>query len=212
MISQEALAEFLRHERKNYRVTIFGSSRIEKDNPLYQEVQQFALDLTKMGCDIVTGGGPGLMAAANEGSVLGDPQDQTQSIGIRVDLDFEQHTNPFVEKVYHHHTFFSRLYHFALIADAFVVVPGGIGTTLEFLMIWQLLQVKKLHDTPLIMVGKMWSELRYWATEYMVNTPYQLATIQDIKIPICVNDFQEAKNVLKKYHEQWQQDKDQKTS
>jgi uncharacterized protein (TIGR00730 family) len=203
MISKEALAQFLRHERKNYRVTIFGSARIEEKDPLYYQVQQFAIDLTKMGCDIVTGGGPGLMAAANQGSILGDPLDQTQSIGIRVDLDFEQHTNPFVEEVYHHQTFFSRLYHFALIADAFVVVPGGIGTALEFFMIWQLLQVKKLQKTPLIVVGKMWSELVDWAKEYMINNPHNLASREDMQIPICVNNFDEAKSILIKYHDEF---------
>lgn len=203
MISKEALAAFLKHERKNYRVTIFGSARIEKEKSLYQEVQKFAFDLTQLGCDIVTGGGPGLMEAANEGSILGDPLDQTKSIGIRIDLDFEQHTNPFVEEVYHHHTFFSRLQHFALIADAFVVVPGGIGTALEFFMIWQLIQVKKLTNTPLIMVGKMWSELCDWATEYMVNNPNQLASLDDLKIPICVNNFEEAKQILAHHQERF---------
>ncbi|MGK7894251.1 MAG: LOG family protein [Xenococcus sp. (in: cyanobacteria)] len=113
--------------REHYRVTLFGSARIQPDTPLYNGVRDLAGELTKMGCDIVTGGGPGLMQAANEGSVIADPEDLTKSIGIRVDLGFEQETNPFVEQMYHHRTFFSRLHHFVLASDAFVVLPGGIG-------------------------------------------------------------------------------------
>lgn len=155
-------------KRERYRVTIFGSARLQADTPLYDGVRRLASELTHMGCDIVTGGGPGLMQAANEGSVMADPADLTQSIGIRVNLSFEQETNPFVEQVYQHRTFFSRLHHFVLVSDAFVVVPGGIGTALEALMIWQLLQVRKLHDMPLIMVGDMWADLSRWAATYIL--------------------------------------------
>ncbi|HEY9736419.1 MAG TPA: hypothetical protein V6D06_09055 [Trichocoleus sp.] len=94
-------------QQGRYRVTIVGSARIPPGTELYKGVQQLASELTLMCCNIVTGGGPGLMQAANEGSVLADPTDQTQSIGIRVNLDFEQEPNPFVEQVYHHQTFFS---------------------------------------------------------------------------------------------------------
>ena len=87
-------------KRERYRVTIFGSARIQKETPLYNDVRQLASELTTMGCDIVTGGGPGLMEAANEGSVVADPADRTKSIGIRIALEFEQATNPFVEQVY----------------------------------------------------------------------------------------------------------------
>jgi hypothetical protein len=157
--AEAAITKILQQKRKNYRVTIFGSARVPKYSPHYQDVRRLASELTLMGCDIVTGGGPGLMEAANEGSVIADPQNLTQSIGIRVELDFEQETNPYVEDIYMHPTFFSRLHHFALISDAFVVVPGGIGTALELFTVWQLLQVRKLRNTPLILVGKMWLEL-----------------------------------------------------
>ena len=116
--------------------------------------------LAELGCDIVTGGGPGLMQAANEGAAEAGAAARKQSIGIRVDLPFEQEVNPFVEQMFEHRTFFTRLHHFVIASDAFVVAPGGIGTVLETMMIWQLLQVRHLHDTPLILVGKMWAELR----------------------------------------------------
>ena len=105
-----------------------------------------------MGCDIITGGGPGLMQAANEGVETG--RRKRKSLGIRVDLPFEQEVNPFVEVAFEHRTFFTRLHHFVLASDAFIVAPGGIGTVLETMMIWQLLQVQHLEHTPLILVGK----------------------------------------------------------
>jgi uncharacterized protein (TIGR00730 family) len=189
-------------KRERYRVTIFGSARIEENTPIYQDVRRLASELTKIGCDIVTGGGPGLMAAANEGSVIADLHNQTQSIGIRVDLEFDQDTNPFVEQVYKHRTFFSRLHHFVLVSDAFVVFPGGIGTSLEAFMIWQLLQVRQIHGKPLIFVGKMWSELVEWATENMVNGQFQMADPIDMKIPYCVNNVDEAMVILRQFNEQ----------
>lgn len=190
-------------QQARYRVTIFGSARMTPDTALYQGVKQLASELTRMGCDIITGGGPGLMQAANEGSILADPTNQTRSIGIRVDLSFEQEANPFLEQVYQHRTFFSRLHHFVLISDAFVVVPGGIGTALECLMIWQLLQVRQLHNTPLIMVGSMWKDLTQWAETYMVNVQPTMADPADITIPQCVSCFEEAIDLLKASHGQW---------
>jgi uncharacterized protein (TIGR00730 family) len=187
-------------KRERYRVTIFGSARIEENTPIYQDVRRLASELTKMGCDIVTGGGPGLMAAANEGSVIADPENQTQSIGIRVDLEFDQETNPFVEQVYKHRTFFSRLHHFVLVSDAFVVFPGGIGTSLEAFMVWQLLQVRQIHGKPLIFVGKMWAELVEWATKNMINDQFQMADPIDMKIPYCVDNVDEAMVILRQFN------------
>jgi uncharacterized protein (TIGR00730 family) len=191
-------------KRKRYRVTIFGSARIEKNSPIYEDVKWLASELTKMECDIVTGGGPGLMAAANEGSVISDPANLTQSIGIRINLDFEQNVNPFVEEVFQHRTFFSRLHQFVLISNAFVVVPGGIGTTLEAFMIWQLLQVRHLDNIPLIMVGEMWSELVAWARKQMVGGKFTLANPDDLMIPYCVDTVKEAIPILRQSQAKWE--------
>lgn len=191
-------------KRERYRVTIFGSARMQAGNPMYDGVRQLARELTQIGCDIVTGGGPGLMQAANEGSVLADPQDLMQSIGVRVALDFEQVTNPFVEKMYCHRTFFSRLHHFVLLSDAFVVVPGGIGTTLETFMIWQLLQVRQL-ETPLILVGEMWQDLLDWVKQSMLQAQTPLIDPADVSIPHCVMGFDDAIAILRASHQRWQQ-------
>src|SRR5687767_7708825 len=145
--------------RERYRVTIFGSARAQPGTYVYDEVKRVAAALAELGCDIITGGGPGLMQAANEGAAAAQAPERNRSVGIRVDLPFEQEVNPFVEQAFEHKTFFTRLHHFVLTSDAFVVAPGGIGTVLELMMIWQLLQVRHVHDTPLILVGKMWADL-----------------------------------------------------
>ena len=188
---------------ERYRVTIFGSARLKPDTPLYNGIKNLSSELTAMGCDIITGGGPGLMQAANEGSVSADPEDKTQSVGIRVHLDYEQTTNPFVEKAYHHRTFFSRLHHFVLVSDAFVIVPGGIGTTLETLMIWQLLQVRQLQNKPFIAIGQMWSELVTWANKHMVDIESPMASPKDMEILQCVDSCDEAIALLKEAHKCW---------
>jgi predicted Rossmann-fold nucleotide-binding protein len=134
------------HER--YRVTVFGSARTEPGHWVYEEVKQMCSALSAMNCDIITGGGPGLMQGANEGARAAQASQGVQSIGIRVHLPFEQNVNPFVEQAFEHATFFTRLHHFVLMSDAYIVAPGGLGTLLESMMIWQLLQVRHLFDMP----------------------------------------------------------------
>lgn len=124
-------------------------------------------------------------------------------MGIRVDLPFEQEVNPFVELAFEHRTFFTRLHHFVLASDAFVVAPGGVGTVLETLLIWQLLQVRHLDDTPLILVGRMWPGLIEWARSSMLSFEPPLANADDIDIPKCVADADEAVKILRERHSQW---------
>jgi uncharacterized protein (TIGR00730 family) len=187
------------HER--YRVTIFGSARARPGTFAYEETKRVAAALTEMGCDIITGGGPGLMQAANEGAAAAPGSDH--SVGIRVDLPFEQEVNPFVEQAFVHRTFFTRLHHFVLTSDAFMVAPGGIGTVLEMMMVWQLLQVRHLRDTPLILVGKMWPGLVDWARTSMVSTETPLANPEDMLIPRCVPGAGEAVALIREYHQKW---------
>src|ERR1051326_3351081 len=114
-------------KRERYRVTIFGSARAKPGTFVYEEVKRVAAALAEMGCDIITGGGPGLMQAANEGAAAVNAPEYNRSVGIRVELPFEQEANPFVEQAFEHRTFFTRLHHFVLPSDAFVVAPGGLG-------------------------------------------------------------------------------------
>lgn len=190
-----------------YRVTIFGSSRMSRGDELYEDVRTLAAELSRRGCDIVTGGGPGLMEAANEGEERGDVDDLTRSFGINVELPEEQGTNPFVEEAYTHRSFFTRLHHFVRLSSAFIVVPGGIGTTLEAMMVWQLCQVRHIHDRPLIFVGDMWEELVSWARRHMVDdgpgSHGQLADDADFEIPRCVEDVERAVEVIEEDLEEW---------
>jgi len=181
-----------------YRVTIFGSARAKPGTVAYDETKRAAKALAAMGCDIITGGGPGLMQAANEGV---DAADGAKSLGIRVDLPFEQEVNPFVELAYEHRTFFTRLHHFVLASDAFIVAPGGIGTVLETMMIWQLLQVRHIEHTPLILVGKLWPGLIEWVRNTMLSFETPLINTEDVDIPICVANAGEAIEIIRRHRQ-----------
>jgi uncharacterized protein (TIGR00730 family) len=189
--------------RSKYRVTIFGSARVPRDHWVYQAVRDLAAELTRLDCVIVTGGGPGLMQAANEGVHVANPGAASGSMGIRVDLPFEQDVNAFVTEAFEHETFFTRLHHFVLVSDAFVVVPGGIGTVLELMMVWQLLQVRKLHDTPLILAGKMYADLVDWCRANMLRDDVPLASPGDMTIPVCVEDGTAIMRVIREHHAAW---------
>jgi uncharacterized protein (TIGR00730 family) len=189
--------------RDRYRVTVFGSAHTQPGHWVYEAVKRMCAALSAMGCDIVTGGGPGLMQAANEGAHQAQVDSRVQNIGIRVDLPFEQEVNPFVEQAFTHGTFFTRLHHFVLMSDAYVVAPGGIGTVLESMMIWQLLQVRHLHDTPLIFAGSMWQGLVKWASAQMLRPGFELAGPQDMRIPTCVDGADQTVAVIRAHHAQW---------
>jgi uncharacterized protein (TIGR00730 family) len=154
---------------EHFRVSIFGSSRITRGDPVYVEVKKLSYELSHAGIDIVTGGGPGLMEAANSGAVEGQIESKSRSFGLPIHLPSEEQMNPFVDRVFRHRTFFSRLHHFVRLSSAFVVFPGGVGTCLESFMVWQLLQVKHLQPHPFILVGDMWPGLLAWMKETMVN-------------------------------------------
>src|SRR5881275_1696701 len=154
---------------EHYRVSIFGSSRIRRGDPIYEEVKSLSFELARMGIDIVTGGGPGLMEAANSGASEGQIESHARTFGLAIHLPTEEQANPFVDKVFRHRTFFSRLHHFVRLSSAFIVMPGGIGTALELFMVWQLVQVKHVTEHPLILVGTMWTGLIDWIRETMVG-------------------------------------------
>lgn len=129
------------------------------------------------------------MQAANEGVHVVKPEAPEGSLGIRVDLPFEQNVNAFV-------------------TDAFVVVPGGIGTVLETMMVWQLLQVRKLHNTPLILAGQMYAELVDWCRKSMLRSDFPLASPEDMTIPVCVEDGPAIVRLIREHHAAWKQPSD----
>ena len=194
-----------RRSAERYRVTVFGSARVDPSHWVYAAVRDVAAELTRLGCDIVTGGGPGLMQEKPPTKAPNSPTRTLtrRSVGIRVDLPFEQEVNPFVEQAFEHKTFFTRLHHFVLISDAFIVTPGRIGTVLETLMVWQLLQVRHLHDTPLILAGKFWDGLLDWARKVMLTPDAPLISPGDLQIPQILPDGPSIVNAIREHHARW---------
>lgn len=199
------LARLKPTKQSKFRVTIFGSGSISNEHPVYAIVRELSAQLTRMGCSIITGGGQGLMEAANEGTSVARPLSQTRSMGVRVHLPFDQDDNPFVTQLYEHGTFFSRLHHFVLLSEAFIIVPGGIGTVLELSMVWQLLQARKMEHTPLILIGNIWSEFMEWARKHMLNPDLVLANPNDLNLPRCVETVDEALTLVRQHHKLWRQ-------
>ena len=141
----ETLERLQPRNLERFRVSIFGSARIEESDPLFSQAREIGWRLAEAGCEIVTGGGGGLMQAVDLGASSG-----SLKLPAGGDLPVRTVTDggdaPFVERVYRHRTFFSRLHHFVRLSSAFVVLPGGIGSTLEAVMVWQLLQAKHLQE------------------------------------------------------------------
>ncbi|RDD30991.1 hypothetical protein CR161_09940 [Prosthecochloris sp. ZM] len=144
----------------HYKVAIFGSARIREGDRIYQDVFQIARGLAQSGIDVITGGGPGLMLAANAGSKSANSG--THSIGLNIRLPHEQHSNEYLDIKQEFDRFSSRLDTFMSLADAVVVAPGGIGTLLELFYAWQLVQVEHICETPIILFGDQWEQLLRW--------------------------------------------------
>jgi uncharacterized protein (TIGR00730 family) len=188
-------------EKRYFRVAIFGSSRIQEKDAIYAEVRELARQLSYMGCDIVTGGGPGLMRAANEGAREGAYRYKTRSFGLTILLPIEEQPNPFLDEVAQHSTFFSRLHQFIRLSHAYIVVDGGIGTTLEAMMVLQLLQVRMLKDRPLIFVGPMWRGLRAWIEHEIIGRG--LASPGDLDVAVWVDRLEDALEVVQRARDEF---------
>ena len=162
-----------------YRVSIFGSARIEPDSPHFKEVYSLASELSKRGADIVTGGGPGLMHAANQGAQ--SVASHSRSIGLPIDLPFETGANSHLDVKRQHRRFSSRLDEFMRISHAVVVTAGGIGTLLELFYTWQLIQVGHIEKRPILLLGAgdMWDELLEWLAKW--PTSMELMSPEDLK-------------------------------
>jgi uncharacterized protein (TIGR00730 family) len=187
-----------------YRVAVFGSARIRTGDKEYGEVRKLASRLTELGCDIVTGGGPGLMEAANEGaaSSRGNGKKKTRSFGLTIAVPYEK-ANPYLDSVTAHRTFFSRLHHFVRMSQAFVIFPGGIGTALELMMVWQLLQVGFMTERPVVLVGEMWQGLVDWMRREMV--PRKLINGEDLDLVHLVGSIEEAATWIERHKEKFDQ-------
>ncbi|MBN1529312.1 MAG: TIGR00730 family Rossman fold protein [Thermoleophilaceae bacterium] len=148
-------------------VSIFGSARTPEDHPEYRLAEETARLLGDAGFAIITGGGPGIMEAANRGARESD----AQSIGLNIELPFEQGLNPYVELGLEFHYFFTRKVMFVRYASGFVVFPGGFGTLDESFEALTLIQTGKIRNFPLVLVGtRYWRGLVDWLREHMLGT------------------------------------------
>ncbi|MEX0684917.1 MAG: TIGR00730 family Rossman fold protein [Balneolales bacterium] len=149
-------------------VSIFGSARLKEGTPHYNSAVDMAMALTKMGFGVITGGGPGIMEAANRGANLG----KGKSVGLCIQLPFEEKANIFCDFDYtiHFNYFFARKVMFVKYAQGFVVYPGGLGTLDELFEALTLIQTKKISPFPIILMGKdYWSGLVNWIRDTMVK-------------------------------------------
>ncbi|MDQ3935138.1 MAG: TIGR00730 family Rossman fold protein [Actinomycetota bacterium] len=140
-------------------VSVWGSARVPEGEPEYQLACRVARTLGEQGLAIVTGGGPGLMEAANRGA----REAGVRSVGLRIELPFEQGMNPYVDLPLHFHYFFTRKLMFVRHSSAFVVLPGGFGTLDELFEALTLIQTGRVRDFPVVLVGsEYWSGLLGW--------------------------------------------------
>lgn len=185
-----------------YRVAVFGSARVQPGDKEYAQVRELASRLTELGCDIVTGGGPGLMEAANEGAASSRERGnrKTRSFGLTIAIPYEK-ANPYLDSVTAHRTFFSRLHHFVRMSQAFMIFPGGIGTALELMMVWQLLQVGFMTERPVVLVGEMWSGLLHWMRQEMV--PRKLVNSEDLDLVHLSTSLDEAVALVERHKQKF---------
>jgi len=135
-------------------VSVWASARVPRDNPEYELARAVGRKLGERGLAVITGGGPGLMEAVNRGA----REAGVRSVGLRIELPFEQGMNPYVDLPLHFHFFFTRKLMFVRYASAFVALPGGFGTLDELFEALTLIQTEKIKDVPVVLVGS-----GYWA-------------------------------------------------
>jgi len=140
-------------------VSVFGSARIAADHPWYELTRETAACLVKHGFSVITGGGPGLMEAANRGAI----EAGGESIGLNIELPHEQQPNEFLTRSLHFHYFFTRKLMFVRYARAFVIMPGGFGTLDELFEALTLIQTERIQNFPVILVGaEFWAPMLDW--------------------------------------------------
>ncbi|ACD66699.1 MAG TPA: TIGR00730 family Rossman fold protein [Sulfurihydrogenibium sp.] len=150
-------------------VTIFGSARVEEGNKYYEAARELAFKLSKKGFSIVTGGGPGIMEAANRGAFEADGN----SIGLNIKLPKEQKPNKYLTEILNFNYFFARKVMLVKYATAFVLFPGGFGTLDEITETLTLIQTKKLKPFPVILYGnEYWNGFVQWLNDVVVKDGY----------------------------------------
>jgi len=184
-------------------ITFFGSARCKEGDKWYEEARRLGEMLANDGFSIITGGGPGIMEAANRGAheakeKSGNPEKVGSSIGLNIKLHFEQRINAFVDKAIAFHYFFVRKVMLSYYAQAYVYFPGGFGTLDEAFELSTLVQVKKVPPLPIILIGKdYWEPLAKWIKEYAYEK-YEAIDKEDMEIYKIVDSAEEAYEIIKK--------------
>lgn len=170
-ISAEFVHSFEIMSRVGPAIAIFGSARINEGAPYYEATRETAKKLAEAGWAIITGGGPGLMEAANRGAQEGnpDPDDRFVSIGLSIELPFEEDLNQYADTGIRFRYFFCRKTNFVKYASGFIIFPGGYGTLDELFEALTLVQTHKIQNFPIVLFGKeYWSGLLDWMRNVMV--------------------------------------------
>jgi len=198
-------------KKRDFRVSIFGSARIKKGDKIYKQIKTLAKMLGERGIDIVTGGGPGLMMAANSGHKTGRKKFKSKngkrvhSIGLSIILPKEQKSNKNLDIEKRFIRFSGRLDNFMLLSSAVVVAPGGVGTMLEFFYTWQLAQVKHICNIPIILIGKQWKGLVRWLEKEPLKNKY--FNKEDLDLLFVVDNYKEAIKIIERVYEEFQKGK-----
>ena len=175
-------------------VTFWGSARLTPESHHYNDAQKLAELLAKDGFSIVTGGGPGIMEAANRGAALA----KGDSVGLNIQLPTEQRTNPFVKRGMGFHYFFTRKVMLSAASQAYVYFPGGFGTLDEFFEIATLIQTKKMERVPMIAMGShYWAPLFEWLKKEAIKD-HALIDEADLNIWHLTDSVEEAFEIIKK--------------
>ena len=179
-----------------HAVTIFGSARIRRGDDLYKKTEQLARLLVKNGFSVITGGGPGVMEAANKGA----SDAGGKSIGLNIELPMEQKPNPYANINLNFRYFFCRKVMFVKYAMAYVIMPGGFGTLDEFFEAVTLIQTHKIKPFPVIMVGSAyWSGLINWMKGSLLKE--KMISKEDLEIFQVIDDPEDILKTIKKFHD-----------
>ena len=195
-IMSEFVEGFEQFSKIGPAITIFGSARTQKTNRLYKDADKTAKLLVKEGYAIITGGGPGIMEAGNKGAA----EAKGTSIGLNIELPFEQKPNPFINKLINFHYFFCRKMMFLKYAKAFVIFPGGYGTLDELFESLTLIQTKRMPKFPVIFYGsKYWKGLVEWLKEALLGDGN--IDEEDLNIFQIVDKPEDVIKIIKKFYQ-----------
>ena len=194
-IMAEFVEGFDRLHNVDNAVTIFGSARLKPNHKMYQLCEQTAKLLVDSGYAVITGGGPGIMEAGNRGAFLA----KGESIGLNIELPFEQKPNPYIKTLVNFHYFFCRKVMFVKYAKAVVVFPGGFGTLDELFESLTLVQTGRMPKVPVIMVGSyFWKGLEGWMKERLLGE--KCIDENDLYLYQVVDEPEEVIKIIKDYY------------